>query len=117
MELIPNDDWPGAGLLGVTIRLDDCGGGDERLIKVLSVENNSPAAIAALVPIQDYLLGTTIVSFASIGLLATTLNESCEEVCQCYMNVSLLCCSNLSHNVWMQNNASDCRNLRLQFRI
>lgn len=80
VELIPNDDWPGAGLLGVTIRLDDYGGADERLVKVLEVQENSPAWIAGLVPDKDFLLGTTIVSFASTDVLANTLNEHYEEV-------------------------------------
>jgi hypothetical protein len=35
---------PGAGLLGVTIKLDDYGGADERLVRVLEVEEHSPAA-------------------------------------------------------------------------
>jgi hypothetical protein len=34
----------GAGLLGVTIKLDDYGGADERLVRVLEVEDHSPAA-------------------------------------------------------------------------
>jgi len=76
VELIPNDDWPGAGLLGVTIRLDNYGGADERLIRVLSMEENSPAQTAGLIPMQDYLLGTTAVSFASADILANTLNEN-----------------------------------------
>ena len=80
VELIPNDDWPGAGLLGVTIRLDDYGGADERLVKVLSVEENSPAWIAGLCPMKDFLLGTTVVSFASADVLATTLHENYEQV-------------------------------------
>ena len=100
VELIPDDDWPGAGLLGVTIRLDNYGGADERLIKVLSVEEKSPASIAGLVPMQDYLLGTTIVSFASTDILATTLYESYEEVSPCYKSL-VLPEGNLSHHVWI----------------
>ena len=34
----------GAGLLGVTIKLDNYGGADERLVRVLEVEEHSPAA-------------------------------------------------------------------------
>mmetsp|Transcript_25477 Transcript_25477/g.53057 ORF Transcript_25477/g.53057 Transcript_25477/m.53057 type:complete len:698 (+) Transcript_25477:326-2419(+) len=37
VELIPRDNWGGAGLLGVTIKLDDYGGADERLVRVLEV--------------------------------------------------------------------------------
>eukprot|EP00956_Cyclotella_meneghiniana_P041627 scaffold232810_cov23-Cyclotella_meneghiniana.AAC.1 len=48
LKITPSSTWGGAGLLGVTIRLDNYGGADERLIRVLSVEHNSPAAIAGL---------------------------------------------------------------------
>eukprot|EP00980_Cylindrotheca_fusiformis_P017631 scaffold5529_cov117-Cylindrotheca_fusiformis.AAC.8 len=85
VELVPNDDWPGAGLLGVTIRLDNYGGADERLIRVLEVEHNSPAAIAGLVPMQDYLLGTTAISFESTKVLAGVLDRHCDKVVEIYV--------------------------------
>lgn len=85
VQLVPNDDWPGAGLLGVTIRLDDYGGADERLIRVLEVEQNSPASIAGLVPLQDYLLGTTAASFESTATLASVLHEHCDMVVEIYV--------------------------------
>lgn len=118
LELIPNDDWPGAGLLGVTIRLDDYGGADERLIKVLEVEEHSPASIAGLVPMRDYLLGTTIVSFGSTDVLANTLNENYEEV-STYMHTPLGVTGSerVSLYVFGLNTTLGCRNLRLQFRI
>ena len=43
VELVPRKDWGGAGLLGVTIRLDDYGGADERLVRVLEIDDDSPA--------------------------------------------------------------------------
>lgn len=85
VELVPNDDWPGAGLLGVTIRLDNYGGADERLIRVLEVEQNSPASIAGMVPMQDYLLGTTAVSFESTKVLATVLHRNRDQVVEIYV--------------------------------
>jgi hypothetical protein len=85
VELVPNDDWPGAGLLGVTIRLDNYGGADERLIRVLEVQQNSPASIAGLVPMQDYLLGTTAVSFESTKVLAKVLQQNCDQVVEIYV--------------------------------
>ena len=85
VELIPNDDWGGAGLLGVTIRLDNYGGADERLIRVLNVEHNSPASIAGLVPLQDYLLGTTVTAFGSSHALATVLQYHVDRVVEIYV--------------------------------
>lgn len=85
VELIPNEDWGGAGLLGVTIRLDNYGGADERLIRVLEVESNSPASIAGLVPSQDFLLGTTATSFGSTEILASVLAENIDQVIEIYV--------------------------------
>lgn len=36
--MTPQREWGGKGLIGVTIRLDDYAGADERLIRVLSIE-------------------------------------------------------------------------------
>jgi hypothetical protein len=71
VDLTPDDSWGGAGLLGVTIRLDNYGGADERLIRVLEVENDSPASVAGLVPMKDYLLGTTAIAFGSTKMLVS----------------------------------------------
>mmetsp|Transcript_28671 Transcript_28671/g.42458 ORF Transcript_28671/g.42458 Transcript_28671/m.42458 type:complete len:451 (-) Transcript_28671:66-1418(-) len=73
--ITPQRDWGGKGLLGVTIRLDDYAAADERLIRVLSVEENSPASIAGLNPLTDYLLGTCEVSFASDVVLGDVLYQ------------------------------------------
>jgi hypothetical protein len=85
VTLIPSDNWGGAGLLGVTIRLDDYGGADERLIRVLSVEPQSPAAIAGLVPQQDYLLGTVGSSLDDTQALANLLLLHVDQVIELYV--------------------------------
>ncbi len=85
VKITPSSTWGGAGLLGVTIRLDDYGGADERLIRVLSVEHNSPAAIAGLVPMKDYLLGTTSTSFDSDGILAEVLMVHADRIVELYV--------------------------------
>ena len=85
VKITPSSDWGGAGLLGVTIRLDDYGGADERLIRVLSVEHNSPAAIAGLVPKNDYLLGTTSTSFDSDAILAEVLMVHADRIVELYV--------------------------------
>jgi hypothetical protein len=83
VQLIPSDTWGGAGLLGVTIRLDNYAGAEDRLIRVLSVEPHSPAAIAGLQPEKDFLLGTThqtldTVDRLAIGVLRNHMNQIVE---------------------------------------
>jgi len=85
VTITPSDSWGGAGLLGVTIRLDDYGGADERLIRVLEVEPSSPAAICGLVESQDYLLGTTADSFDSVSTLAQVLQKHVDQVVEVYV--------------------------------
>jgi len=85
VDIVPSDDWEGAGLLGVTIRLDNYGGAEDRLIRILSVEHNSPAAIAGLVETQDYLLGTTTHSFDSTKVLAAVLEAHVDRVVELYV--------------------------------
>jgi hypothetical protein len=85
VKLTPSKDWGGTGLLGVTIRLDDYAEADERLIRVLSVEHNSPAAIAGLEAEVDYLLGTTTVSFDTDTALAGVLRQHVDKVVELYV--------------------------------
>jgi len=85
VKITPTNDWGGAGLLGVTIRLDNYGGADERLIRVLSVEHNSPAAIAGLIPMKDYLLGTTSTSFDTDAILAEVLMVHADRIVELYV--------------------------------
>ena len=85
VDLTPDDNWGGAGLLGVTIRLDNYGGADERLIRVLEVENNSPASQAGLVPLKDYLLGTTAIAFGSTKQLAEVLDAHLDHFVEIYV--------------------------------
>ena len=85
VKLTPSDSWGGTGLLGVTIRLDDYAEADERLIRALAVEHNSPAAIAGLTPETDYLLGTTTVSFDNDVALAAVLRQHVDRVIELYV--------------------------------
>ena len=85
VKITPSSEWGGAGLLGVTIRLDNYGGADERLIRVLSVEHNSPAAIAGLLPMTDYLLGTTSTSFETDSALAEVLMVHADRIVEVYV--------------------------------
>lgn len=85
VTITPSDSWGGAGLLGVTIRLDDYGGAEERLIRVLEVEPSSPAAICGLKENSDYLLGTTADSFDSTSTLAQVLHRHLDKVVEVYV--------------------------------
>jgi C-terminal processing protease CtpA/Prc len=58
VTLTPSKRWPGQGMLGVTIRFDFYDHAEEHLVRVLEVVPNSPAELAGLQPMTDYLLGT-----------------------------------------------------------
>jgi GRASP55/65 PDZ-like domain len=83
--LTPSDSWGGAGLLGVTIRLDNYAGAEDRLVRVLSVEPGSPAAIAGLVAETDFLLGTTHQSLESVNHFAAVLSQNVDSVVELYV--------------------------------
>jgi GRASP55/65 PDZ-like domain len=83
--LTPSDSWGGAGLLGVTIRLDNYAGAEDRLVRVLSVEPGSPAAIAGLVAETDFLLGTTHQSLESVNHFAAVLRQNVDSVVELYV--------------------------------
>ena len=94
VELVPRDNWGGAGLLGVTIKLDDYGGADERLVRVLEVVGtndnhndnaSSPANLAGLIPGTDFLLGTTTTTLGSTELLAALLHQHLNKVLELYV--------------------------------
>lgn len=85
VELIPDEFEGGVGLLGVTIKLDNYGGADERLVRVLDVEEESPAAVSGLVKEKDFLLGTTTQNFDNAAVLASVLEESIDQVVEIYV--------------------------------
>jgi hypothetical protein len=87
VQLTPSDTWGGAGLLGVTIRLDNYAGAEDRLVRVLSVEPNpsAPANIAGLVPEHDYLLGTTHHTLDSVDSLARLLHQRIDQILELYV--------------------------------
>jgi len=86
VQLTPSSTWGGAGLLGVTIRLDNYADAHTRMIRCLEVEQpNSPAALAGLVPFQDYLLGTTVQTLDSVETLAALLQAAADTVVELYV--------------------------------
>ena len=85
VDLIPNEFEGGVGLLGVTIKLDDYGGADERLVRVLDVVEGGPASTAGLVKEKDFLLGTTTQNFSDTAVLASVLEEHIDQVVEIYV--------------------------------
>lgn len=86
VDIIPSDTWGGAGLLGVTIRLDNYAGAEDRLVRVLSIESpKSPAAVAGFVPGKDFILGTTHQTLDSVDQLALVLQQCEDEVVELYV--------------------------------
>jgi hypothetical protein len=85
IQLTPTNKWQGTGLLGVTIRADDYAAAEDRLLRILYVEKNSPAAIAGLTPMTDYLLGTTTESFENEDILANVIQSHVDRVVEVYV--------------------------------
>ena len=85
LTLTPTMSWGGKGLLGVTIRMDDYVTAEENLLRVLSVQKQSPAALGGLTPRTDYLLGTTMESFENEDVLADVLEENEDSVVEMYV--------------------------------
>lgn len=85
LTLTPTPSWGGKGLIGVTIRMDNYATAEENLLRVLSVEKQSPAALAGLTPNTDYLLGTTVESFENENILAEVLEENEDNVVEVYV--------------------------------
>jgi GRASP55/65 PDZ-like domain len=87
--LTPSDGWGGAGLLGVTIRLDNYAGAEDRFIRVLSVDTDngsSPASVAGLLGDgNDFILGTTHHTINSLSHFAQLLNDNMDRVIELYV--------------------------------
>lgn len=81
----PSSDWGGAGLLGVTIRVDSYAHAEDNLLRVLSVMDSSPAQMAGLKSETDYLLGTKTASFTSDDILFRVLQHNCDKVLEIYV--------------------------------
>lgn len=85
ITLTPTTNWPGTGLLGVTIRMDDYATAEEKLLRILATQPRSPAAMCGLTPLTDYLLGTTTECFENEEVLGEILEENEDEVLEVYV--------------------------------
>ncbi|KAM9844728.1 Golgi reassembly-stacking protein 1a [Aulostomus maculatus] len=57
LEVVPSNMWGGQGLLGASVRFCSYQGANENVWHVLDVEPSSPAALAGLLPHNDYIVG------------------------------------------------------------
>jgi len=84
LVLVPSKNWPGEGMLGVTIRFDSYHDAEEHLCRVLEVEPDSPAELAGLQPDSDYLLGTPEKVFKDTDVLFDELQENLNRPVEFY---------------------------------
>ncbi|OQR95550.1 golgi reassembly-stacking protein [Thraustotheca clavata] len=85
LEMTPSRNWPGKGMLGVTIRFDSYEGAEDHLLHVLEVAENSPAYLASLEPDADYLLGTHERVFRDPEDLYDEILDNLDKPLQCYV--------------------------------
>jgi hypothetical protein len=83
--LVPSKNWPGEGMLGVTIRFDTYHDAEYNLCHILDVEADSPAELAGLVPETDYLLGTAEKVFKDTDVLYLELKENVDKPVEFYV--------------------------------
>ena len=90
LQITPSRHWPGEGLLGITIRFDTFYGTSAQnydeggLIRVLSVDESSPAANAGIEPLETYLLGTPEIVFSSVEALQHCLLQHIDNSVEIY---------------------------------
>lgn len=68
--IVPNENWGGQGLLGVSIRFCSFEGANENVWHVLEVHPSSPAEIAGLRSFTDYIIGADSVLHENEDLFA-----------------------------------------------
>jgi hypothetical protein len=82
-QVTPSSDWGGEGLLGLQVRFDavdapgapEEGDDDAWALHVVEVEEGSPAALAGLRALDDWILGAHDTSFADISALTDYVSE------------------------------------------
>lgn len=77
LNLTPNAEWGGQGLLGVSIRFCSFEGANENVWHILEVHPSSPAEVAGLRSFTDYIIGADSILHESEDLFS--LIESHEE--------------------------------------
>lgn len=85
VSLIPSRNWPGEGMLGITIRFDSYYNTDDYICHVIDIESNSPADLSGLISEKDYILGTSEKIFKDIHSLYEELNENIHKTIEFYV--------------------------------
>ena len=85
LEVIPSRKWPGEGLLGVIIKFDTFHDAEDNMCHILDVDMNSPAELAGLQPLTDFLLGTTEVVFKNSDILFEALSANIDKPMEIYV--------------------------------
>jgi len=89
VKFTPSRNWPGEGMLGVTIRFDTYHDADEHICHVLEVDANSPAELAGLQPDTDYILGSAERIFKDVDVLYEELQSHIDKPLEFYVYNSL----------------------------
>ena len=85
IQMTPNNNWGGDGLLGLVIVRDDFTKCDKQCIRVLSVSPKSPASKAGLTAESDYILGTPINAFVSFSVFRDTVSDYIDQPLPMYV--------------------------------
>lgn len=85
VALTPSRNWPGEGMLGITIRFDTYHNADDYVYRVIEVEPNSPAELAGLQVNTDYILGTSEKIFRSVDYLFDELQQNINKPLEFYV--------------------------------
>lgn len=85
VSLIPSRNWPGEGMLGITIRFDSYSNAEDNVCHVTDVESNSPADLAGLSAETDYILGTSEKVFKDVDALFEELQENIHKPIEFYV--------------------------------
>jgi len=91
IEIIPSENWGGAGLLGLIIAEDTWSTADSRVVRVLSVETNSLAEQAGLQSLDDYLMGTECCIFSGTKGFYKHISKHNDSVVRLRVYNSSLC--------------------------
>lgn len=83
--ITPQRNWGGQGMLGVTIRFDSFWRAEESLVRVLEILPDSPAELAGLNPLTDYMLGTAEKVFDDPDTLYDEVTKFIESTLEIYV--------------------------------
>ena len=102
--VVPREGWGGDGLMGATIRWEDCIEGN--LLRIMNVIPGSKAEAAGLVALKEYVMGTQEETVTSIDRLAMLMRKSDSIVIFVYnseeQNVRKICLETSGQTVGLE---------------